>query len=116
MLLPSSVDQRSRLPPPKDEVRNRHHPRGAYNRHHRSPQPLRASNLACWPTLEVDERRNLEDAFGNRRANQQPASALAEIAPLLSRGHDIPPHGKDPDAVHATRSSRHLPALLRKSA
>ena len=32
---------------PKDEVRNRHHPGGADNRHHRGPQPLRASNLAA---------------------------------------------------------------------
>jgi hypothetical protein len=88
-LLRRSVALRPRLPPPKSKVRDRRHPGGADNRHHRGPQPLRASNLACWPTPEVDKRRNLEDPFGNGHGDEQSAGALAEIAPLFPGGHDI---------------------------
>jgi len=43
----------------------------------------------CWPTFDVDERRNLEDAVGNCRGDEQSAVSLAELAPLFPSGHDI---------------------------
>jgi hypothetical protein len=86
-----SVELRSRLSPPEEEVRDGHDPGGAYDRHHHGPHPLRASDLACWPPLQIDERRKLEDAFGNCRDGQQPAGAPAEIAPLPLGGHAILP-------------------------
>src|SRR6266851_5389502 len=61
---------------------------GVDEHHHGDPYPLRASDLACWPTLDVDECRCLEAAFGNRGDSDQPTAALTEIAPL-SAGHDI---------------------------
>src|SRR5215217_819860 len=84
----SSAGLRSRLSSPEEEVRDGHDPGGADNRHHRGPHPFRAPDLAGWPPLEVDERRNLEDAFGNGRDGEQSAGALAEIAPLSSGDHD----------------------------
>src|SRR5215216_4205106 len=91
-----SVGLRSRRsPPPDEEVRDGHDPGGADDRHHRGPRPLWASDLACWPPLQIDERRKLEDAFGNGRDGQQPAGAPAEIAPLRLGGHAIlRMHGK----------------------
>jgi hypothetical protein len=97
-----SIVLRSRLPPPEDEVRDWHDPGGADHRHHRRPKPLRASNLTCRPPLEVDERRKLEEAFGDRRDREQPACALAQIAPLSSGGHAILRTRQDPDGVHPT--------------
>jgi hypothetical protein len=92
-----SVGLRSRLSPPEQEVRDGHHPGGADDRHHHGPHPLRASDLACWPPLQIDERRKLEDAFGNCRDGQQPAGAPTEIAPLPPGGHAIlRMHGKIP--------------------
>jgi hypothetical protein len=94
----SSVGLRSRLsPPPDEEVRDGHDPGGADDRHPRSPHPLRASDLACWPPLQIDERHKLEDEFGNCRDDQQPAVAPAEITPLRLGGHAIlRMHGKIP--------------------
>jgi hypothetical protein len=92
-----SVRLRSRLSPPEEEVRDGHDPGGADDRHHRGPRPLRASDLACWPPLQVDQRRKLEDAFGNCRDGEQPAGALAEVTPLPPGGHAIPhTHGMIP--------------------
>ena len=39
--------------------------------------------------LDVDERRNPESTVGNRRSDQQHASAVAEIAPPSSGGRDM---------------------------
>ena len=86
----------SRLAPPENEVGDWHDASGADNGQHRGPQPLRASDLAGWPPLEVDERRQLEDAFGNGRDGEQSAGGLTEIAPLSSGDHDILVHGRDP--------------------
>jgi hypothetical protein len=84
-----SVRLRSRPPPPEDEVGNWYDTGGADHHHHRRPHPPRASDLACWPPLEVDQRRKLEHAFGNCRDGDQPAGALAEVVPLSSGGHAI---------------------------
>jgi hypothetical protein len=83
-LLPgTSVELRSRLPPPDDEVGDWHDPGGADDGHRRGPQPLGSSDLAGWPPLDVDERRQLEDAFDNCRDAEQSAGARAELAPLF---------------------------------
>ena len=62
----------------------------------RGPYPLRAPDLACWPTLEVDDHCHLEAGFGNSCDDDQSAAALAEIAPPSLSSHDIlHAHGRD---------------------
>src|SRR6266487_6469864 len=87
----------SRLPSPEGEVGEWYGPEGVDDYHDCGPQPFRAADLACWPPRDVDERRDLEAAFGNGCGKDESAVALATMAPVSSSGHDIlRVHGRDP--------------------
>src|SRR5215211_4210059 len=110
--VPGRSSPNPRLPPSEHEVRDWQDPGGADDRHRGGPQPLGASDLGCRTTLEVDERGDLEDPFGRGRRGEEPAVALAEIAPLFPSGHGLlrleegdrrdlnpRPSGPQPDAL-----------------
>src|SRR5215471_142577 len=86
-----SAGLRRSAPPPEDEVRDRHDPGRIGQRDHRGPHPLWAPDLARWPTLDVDKSRSLEETVDNCRDDDQPAGALAEVAPLSIGCHDVLP-------------------------
>src|SRR6516165_1504280 len=80
---------RRRLAPPEDEVGDGQDPGRIDDRHRRRPGPLPAPDLAGWPALDVDERGDPEGDVGSRHGDEQPAVALAQIAPLFAGRHGI---------------------------
>ena len=77
--------RRRPLPPPSErEVGNRP---DDVDEGQRGPHPLRALDLICWSTSDVDERRHQQSDFDGSGDGDQPAAAPTELAPLLVGSH-----------------------------
>jgi alkanesulfonate monooxygenase SsuD/methylene tetrahydromethanopterin reductase-like flavin-dependent oxidoreductase (luciferase family) len=90
-------------PPPEEEVRERHDPRGV-DEQAREPGPLRAPDLVGWTALDVDGRRRLEAGLGHPGHDDHLAGAGAEITPPF--GHDSSAPVREPDGPTLPRPAR----------